>query len=131
MRRWGLVSSVILLSGGLAVSGAAQVTPAAPSQVPSGGRVLGSFTHGNTTVVFETANPTDLDSQALRTWDSFAEEHEKIASALAFRPSLMNDQRYLNKHPELSDFFQAHPEVRDAMEADPGNFTAIPPRPGE
>ena len=130
MRRWYFVVSIVLLSGGLAISAAAQVTPA-PSQVPSGGPVLGSVTRGNTTVVFEAANPTDLDSQTLRTWDRFAEEHEEIARALAFKPSLLDDQRYLNKHPELSDFFQEHPDVREAMEADPGNFAAIPPRPGE
>ncbi|MBV8771322.1 MAG: hypothetical protein JO033_00695 [Acidobacteriaceae bacterium] len=130
MRRWYFILVVILLAGGLAKSGAAQVTPA-PSEQPSSGRVLGSVTHGNTTVVFEAANPTDLDSPALRTWDDFAEDHEEIARALAFKPSLIDDERYLEKHPDLNDFFQDHPEVRDAMEANPGNFAAIPPRPGE
>ena len=130
MRRWCLILSVVALCFGSARSGAAQGA-SAQSQEPSGGRVLGSVTHGNTTVVFEAANPTDLDSQALRTWDDFAEDHEEIARALAFNPSLMDDQRYLDKHPDLNDFFQDHPEVRDAMEANPGNFAAIPPRPGE
>jgi hypothetical protein len=102
-----------------------------PSEPVRGGKVLGSVTHGNTTVVFEAANPTDIDSRALTTWDSFAEEHPQIARALAYKPSLMNDPGYLKKHPELSDFLRAHPEVRSAMAADPGNFNAIPPRPGE
>jgi hypothetical protein len=130
MERWCLIVSVIVLSCGLARSGAAQGT-SAPPQETSGGRVLGSVTHGNTTVVFEAANPTDLNSRALRTWDDFAEDHEEIARALAYKPSLIDDQRYLDKHPDLNDFFQDHPEVRDAMEENPGNFAAIPPRPGE
>jgi hypothetical protein len=130
MRRSCCIVAVIVLSAGLAGSVIAQVT-SAPSLTPSGGPVLGSVTKGNTTVVFEAANPSDLDSQALKTWDSFAEDHEDVARALAFKPSLMNDQRYLQKHPDLNDFFQAHPEVRETMEANPGNFAAIPPRPGE
>jgi hypothetical protein len=130
MKHWSFVIAAIALSLGLAGPGAAQVE-SAPSLTPSGGRVLGSVTRGNTTVVFEAANSADLNSQVLTTWDSFAEEHEEIARALAFKPSLMDDAHYLNKHPELTDFFQQHPEVRDAMESDPGNFAAIPPRPGE
>jgi hypothetical protein len=126
MGRWCFIIAAVILLGILARSAMAQVTPA-----PSGGPLLGSVTKGNTTVVFEAANPSDLDSQALKTWDSFAEDHEEIARALAFKPALMDDQRYLQKHPDLDDFFQAHPEVRDAMQANPGNFAAIPPRPGE
>jgi hypothetical protein len=129
MRRWFLGLAAIALSNGLAGLGSAQVAPA--PQAPSGGRVLGSVTSGNTTVVFEAADPSDIETQPLTTWDRFAEEHQEIDRALAFNPSLMNDPSYLGKHPELNAFFQAHPEVRDAMAADPGNFTAIPPRPGE
>jgi hypothetical protein len=129
MRRSFSVLAVILLSAGLAVWGFAQ-TPA-PAPTSAGGPVLGSFTNGNTTVVFEAANPADIDSRPLMIWDDFAAEHPSIARALAYKPSLMDDPGYLNKHPELNDLFQAHPEVRDAMAADPGNFAAIPPRPGE
>jgi len=132
MRRcWCSVLAAIVLSSGIAGLGAAQEASERSEINLQGGKVLGSVTHGNTTVVFEAANPTDIDSQALTTWDSFAEEHEQIARALAYKPSLMNDSGYLSKHPELSDFFQAHPEVREAMAANPGNFNAIPPRPGE
>lgn len=130
MRRWSSLLAAIVLSGGLAGSGVAQVAPEVSEQ-PAVGRALGSVTNGNTTVVFEAANPSDIQTQPLMTWDDFATAHPTIARALAFKPSLMNDSRYLNKHPELNDFFQAHPEVRDAMAADPGNFAAIPPRPGE
>ena len=130
MRRSSSVLAAIVLSFGLAGSAVAQIAPA-PSEASGGGKVLGSVTHGNTTVVFEAANPSDIDSQPLTIWDDFAEAHPTIARELAFKPSLMNDSRYLNRHPELNAFFQGHPEVRDAMAADPGNFAAIPPRPGE
>jgi hypothetical protein len=93
--------------------------------------VLGSVTQGNTTIIFEAANPTDLDMQHLQTWDEFANSHPRIASALAYKPSLISDEAYLGKNPELSAFFQAHPDIRDAMVENPGDFAAIPPRPGE
>ena len=130
MRRLSSVLAAIVLSGGLAGSGMAQVAPA-PSQGSAGGRVLGSVTNGNTTTVFEAANTSDIDMKVLTTWGDFATAHPSIARALAYKPSLMNDSGYLNKHAELRAFFQEHPEVRDAMAANPGNFNAIPPRPGE
>jgi hypothetical protein len=130
MKRWCALFAAIVLSGSLAGLGLAQVAPV-PSEADGGGRVMGSVTNGNTTVVFEAANPSDIQTRALTTWDGFADEHPAIAHALAFKPSLMNDPSYLDKHPDLNAFLQQHPEVRDAMAADPGNFDAIPPRPGE
>jgi hypothetical protein len=130
MRRSFSFLAAIVLSSGLAGLGLAQMAPA-PSETSAGGGVLGSITQGNTTMVFEAANPSDIDMKALTTWDDFAGEHPSIARALAYKPSLMDDGGYLKKHPELNDFFQDHPEVRAAMAADPGNFAAIPPRPGE
>ena len=130
MKRYYLVLAAIMLSSGMAASGAGQVA-SEPSEVPSSRSVLGSVTHGNTTIVFDAANPSDIDSRALTTWDSFAKQHPQIDRALALKPSLINDAGYLKRHPELGDFLQAHPEVRNAMAADPGNFAAIPPRPGE
>jgi hypothetical protein len=103
----------------------------APSQGSAGGGVLGSVTNGNTTITFMAANTGDINMTGLTTWDEFATANPSIARALAFRPSLMNDSGFLNKHPQLKAFFQEHPEVRDAMAANPGNFNAIPPRPGE
>jgi hypothetical protein len=92
---------------------------------------LGSVTQGNTTIIFQPADTSDIDLQRMQTWGEFANSHPRIASALAYKPSLISDDGYLNKHPELREFFQAHPDVRDAMVENPGNFVAIPPRPGE
>jgi hypothetical protein len=124
MRRLSSVLAAIVLWGGLAGTGVAQMAPA-PSQESGGGRVLGSVTNGNTTIVFQAANMSDIDRQALTTWGDFATAHPSIARALAFRPSLMNDSGFLNRNPQLRAFFQEHPEVRDAMAANPGNFNAV------
>jgi hypothetical protein len=129
MTRLSLVFAAIVLSCGPAGSVFAQMAPM-PSQASSG-RVLGSVTNGNTTVVFEPANNTDIETQPLMTWGEFAADHPAIAHALEYNPSLISDPGYLKKHPDFSAFLQAHPEVREAMAADPGNFNAIWPRPGE
>jgi hypothetical protein len=107
--------------------------PTSPGAVQpeKGKEVLGTLVHGNTTIVFESAGTHGLDSNRLLKWDQFAEEHTKIATALAYKPSLINDSGYLSKHPELATFFQAHPDIKDAMEENPGNCAAIPSRPGE
>jgi hypothetical protein len=88
--------------------------------------------NGNTTIEFQSAatNP-DIDQEQLTIWGNFAEAHPRVANALAYKPTLINDADYLRKHPELADFFSSHPEIREAMAENPGNFVAIPPRPGE
>jgi hypothetical protein len=106
-------------------------TPSAATLPEGGAEVLGTVVRGNTTIIFQAAGTHGLDLNRLRTWSQFAEEHPKIATTLAYKPSLINDPGYLTKHPELATFFQAHPDIKDAMEENPGNFAAIPPRPGE
>jgi hypothetical protein len=106
-------------------------TPSAAIQPEGGAEVLGTVVRGNITIIFQAAGAHGLDLNRLRTWSQFAEEHPKIATALAYKPSLINDPGYLTKHPELATFFQTHSDIKDAMEENPGNFAAIPPRPGE
>lgn len=86
---------------------------------------------GDTTIVFAPADNRDIDTVRLQTWQEFADTHAGIERALAYSPSLINDARYLRKHPDLNAFFQQHPDIKVAMANDPGNFSAIPPRPGE
>jgi len=74
--------------------------------------VLGTVVRGNTTIIFESAGTHGIDLNGLLKSDQFAEEHPKIATALAYRPSLINDSGYLKKHPELATFFQQHPILR-------------------
>jgi hypothetical protein len=114
----------------LLIAVALPVAFAAPS-IAQEDQTLGTVVNGNTTIVFKAADPNDIDRQKLNTWNDFASEHPDIARALAYKPALVDDDGYANKHPELSAFFSAHPDIREAMAENPGNFNAIPPRPGE
>ena len=114
----------------LLIAAAVPVAFAAPTFAQEG-RTLGTVVNGNTTTVFKAADTSDIDMQKLQTWGSFASEHPDVARALAYRPSLINNDSYTQKHPELGEFFSAHPDIREAMAEDPGNYNAIPPRPGE
>jgi len=94
-------------------------------------RTLGIVDNGRTQIVFKAADMSDIDLQKLETWTSFANQHPDIARELAYKPSLMDNDSYTQKHPELGEFFSAHPDIREAMAENPGNYNAIPPRPGE
>jgi hypothetical protein len=104
---------------------------AAPALAAAPGQTLGTVVNGNTTIEFRAADTSDLDLAKLRAWSDFAAEHSNIARELAYKPSLVNSDSYLKKHPELESFFSAHPDIRTAMAENPGNYNAIPPRPGE
>jgi hypothetical protein len=104
---------------------------AAPAMAVAPGQTLGTVVNGNTTIEFRAADLSDLDLAKLRAWSDFAAEHPNIAHELAYKPSLMDSDSYLKKHPELESFFSAHPDIRTAMAENPGNYNAIPPRPGE
>jgi hypothetical protein len=114
----------------LLIAVALPIAFAAPS-LAQDGKTMGTVVNGNTTTVFKAADSRDIDSQKLKTWNEFASGHQKMASALAHNPALINDDGYLKKHPQLSAFFSAHPDIRQSMAANPGNYVAIPPRPGE
>ena len=104
---------------------------AAPALAVAPGETLGTVVNGNTTIEFRAADTSDIDLAKLRTWSDFAAEHPNIARELAYKPSLINSESYLKKHPELESFFSAHPDIKMAMAENPGNYVAIPPRPGE
>jgi hypothetical protein len=101
------------------------------AQVDANNAELGRVEQGNTTIVFKPADTSDIDTSRLQTWGEFAEGHPKVAKALAYNSSLMNDHAYLSKHPELHAFFEMHPDIKEAMAENPGSFVAIQPRPGE
>ena len=131
-------ASLIAMGGALVVALAlggqselcAQESPSAAAQ-PEITKPLGVVKSGNATIIFAPADDRDIDSASLRTWGEFADAHPRVAHALAYKPSLMNDADYLRRNPDLGEFFQAHPDIKQAMTDNPGNFEAIPPRPGE
>lgn len=95
------------------------------------GKTLGTVINGSVAIEFKAADTSDIDTQKLKTWDDFANQHPNIAKDLAHQPKLINDDGYAKGHPELATFFSAHPDIRQAMAENPGNYIAIPPRPGE
>jgi hypothetical protein len=114
----------------LLVAAVVPIAFAAPS-IAEESKVLGVVDNGRTEIVFKAADTRDLDMQRLQTWSAFASDHQDIARALAYQPSLINSDSFTQKHPELGEFFSAHPDIREAMAENPGNYNAIPPRPGE
>ncbi|MGO9057960.1 MAG: hypothetical protein ACLQU2_11335 [Candidatus Binataceae bacterium] len=91
-------------------------------------RVNGTVVQGNTTLVFEKANGSDLDMGGLERWSKFAQKHPKIARQLANKPSLLDSAGYLRKHPDLARLFNDNPGLLAQMKSDPGNFVANAPR---
>jgi hypothetical protein len=73
--------------------------PSAAIQREGGAEVLGTVVRGNATIIFQAAGTHGLDLNRLRIWSQFAEEHPKIATALAYKPSLIDDPGYVTKHP--------------------------------
>jgi hypothetical protein len=128
MNRYYLLLSAIAFSLLLAAPSWAQTaesnSSATGAQSGANGQVLGTVQNGNTTIVFEPANNSDLDMARLQTWSNFAQDHPRIVHALANNPSLINNEAFLRHHPDLSAFFDQHPDVREAMQKDPGNFVA-------
>lgn len=111
----------------LLIAAVVPVAFAAPSLAEEG-KVLGVVDNGRTEIVFKAADTSDIDMQKLQTWSSFANEHPDIARTLGYHPSLINNDGWVKKHPELAEFFAAHPDIREAMEEDPGNYVAPPLR---
>jgi hypothetical protein len=129
MRPTSMTIIALLAALAFALSAAAQDENSSGAQ-PSSGPVR-AVSQGDKTIIFAPAGSRGLDSSRLQAWSEFADAHPKIATTLAYKPSLINDNHYLTKHPDLSAFFTAHPDIKDAMSENPGNFVAIPPRPGE
>lgn len=66
----------------------------------------------------------DVTKAELQAFDKFLDAHPAIASDVRQNPSLVNDSSYLQKHPELSGFFQNHPHAAEELKENPSAFTA-------
>jgi hypothetical protein len=89
--------------------------------------VNGTVVQGNTTMVFDKANQSDLHMKSLKQWTIFAQAHPKVARQLADKPTLLSDAGYLGKHPALGRLFDDNPGLLAEMKQDPGNFNANQP----
>ena len=69
-----------------------------------------------------TSPNSDITRQELARFDQFLDGHQEIAQQLRHNPSLVNDQNYVQGHPELQTFLQDHPGVREEMKETPRFF---------
>ncbi|MGC2418509.1 MAG: hypothetical protein WA434_12230 [Candidatus Acidiferrales bacterium] len=67
-------------------------------------------------------NDRDATHQHMASFGEFLGGHSDIAHDVSKNPSVVKNQDYMRKHPELNSYLSAHPEVRDDMMADPDNF---------
>lgn len=58
----------------------------------------------------------------LTRFGQFLDDHHEIADQLRRDPSLADNDRYLNDHPELQNFLQDHPGIREQLKQDPNAF---------
>lgn len=66
-------------------------------------------------------NP-DLTRPEVASMDQFLDGHPDIDKQLEANPSLINNAKYLNDHPQLRDFLTAHAEVREEFTENPSYF---------
>jgi len=52
-------------------------------------------------------------------FDAFLDSHPKIANDLGGNPRLIDDQNFVNSHPELKEFLESHPNVREEVREHP------------
>jgi hypothetical protein len=64
----------------------------------------------------------DTTRQELRTFDQFLDNHPEIAKDLKQNPSLINNEDFQEKHPELRDFLGDHPRLREELKENPRAF---------
>ena len=79
---------------------------------------------GNTEIVFEPANASDIPIDRYKAFDEFANDHPDVVKMLSRNSKLANNPRFLKKHTELASFFEQHPDIKSDFLANPGNYVA-------
>ena len=80
--------------------------------------------HGNVTteIEFQPAGTKDLNLEMLRAFSQVKQDDPKVASALAKKPELVENDGFVAKHPTLQAYLQKYPQARQQIEDSPGNF---------
>jgi len=74
------------------------------------------------TVPPQRVGDNDTTRRELAEMDRFLDSHPEVAEQLRKDPSLINNQDFLGKHPELQEFLQNHPGVREEFQENPNAF---------
>ena len=64
----------------------------------------------------------DTTRRELASMDRFLDSHPEIAEQLRKDPSLINNEDFVGRHPELREFLQNHPGVREEFKENPNAF---------
>ena len=46
----------------------------------------------------------------------------EVGRAIARNPRIVENEKWIAKHPQLAEFFERYPGARDEIEENPGNF---------
>ncbi|HLW82521.1 MAG TPA: hypothetical protein VKS20_10830 [Candidatus Acidoferrales bacterium] len=66
-------------------------------------------------------NP-DLTRKEVASMDQFLDSHQSIEQQLQANPSLINNQNFLQNHPQLQAFLSNHPEIQEEFAENPQFF---------
>ncbi len=85
---------------------------------------LGEVVKGNTAIVFEPANDSDLKglTNHLEAWQQFANDHPGIAGEVARHPHLVSSTDWVSKHSSLNNSLPSIPRYAKAITYDPGDY---------
>jgi hypothetical protein len=64
----------------------------------------------------------DITLRQLADFGQFLDRHPEVADQLRKDPSLVNNQEFIERHPELRDYLQQHPEIRTELSQNPNGF---------
>src|SRR5215469_2506141 len=67
----------------------------------------------------------DATRRELADLDRFLDQHQQVNQELQANPRLINDQNYLNAHPQFAQFLQTHPALQRRFSADPNQFLLL------
>lgn len=66
----------------------------------------------------------DTTRAELARFDDFLDSHPETAEQLRKNPSLVNNEEFVEKHPQLQEYLQQHPGVREELSENPNRFMA-------
>ncbi len=64
----------------------------------------------------------DVTRRQLASFDKFLDSHPEVAEQVRKDPSLVNNEEFVEKHPQLQQYLQAHPEIREDLRQNPNAF---------
>jgi hypothetical protein len=65
---------------------------------------------------------TDITRTELRNFDQYLDNHPDVAAALRKNPKLINNAKWVSKHPQLKDWLEDHPNARRELKENPQAF---------